>query len=460
MINAYGTYLMGVPVKITSFRARLTRAVVEHEYPMRHGVITEDRGFGAEKYEVSCIFHDGSYEDYYDLLKKLREKPMGDLVELMHPDVGPLMGQVGDIEAGFDDDSAEKAARISFTFTVDGVSSTSAVRYDIPGSMDDQVELGLTDQQASALADLTAAASMTMKDAAASLSNNTSSSARETLEKSMDPTKGILEQCSETVGKVREMVKVADGVVSTLEAQLAQVQGMANTVTSTIEYAATIPGRLIGSVARTAESLVKAHQTVEAAPELFMRGVRSSMIELEDSLGLNDEVTDTTPIGIVKLATRQAVRTHLRVATAMLAASYLGKMYAGDGVARAQSRRAELASAFDEEGNYLNPPSARASMSVSSVERSLAASREMLQEALELKPHMHTLEAQAKILRKYADSIKRDLGGARSVYVDGPMPLVSVLHAGGLPYSAAERILALNEIPDPNRVQGWVNLCG
>ena len=81
----------------------------------------------------------------------------------------------------------------------------------------------------------------------------------------------------------------------------------------------------------------------------------------------------------------------------------------------------------------------------------------MLQEAIDLARSMVALRAMALALLNHVNRIKLDRENMVAVELDNPMPLHLICLRYGLPYGAAERLLAVNTtVINPNQTAGEV----
>jgi prophage DNA circulation protein len=95
-------------------------------------------------------------------------------------------------------------------------------------------------------------------------------------------------------------------------------------------------------------------------------------------------------------------------------------------------------------------------MTVRDLESSLATVRGRLQAAVNLARQSTSLKQQALSLQTHVNTIKLEREKITRVRLDNTLPLHLVCLRYGLPYSAAERLLTINEIRNPNEVSGEV----
>jgi C4-type Zn-finger protein len=99
-------------------------------------------------------------------------------------------------------------------------------------------------------------------------------------------------------------------------------------------------------------------------------------------------------------------------------------------------------------------------MSVRELERSLTGVRETLQEAIDLARDQQALKAMARQLLEHVNQVKLERDRMLTIALDNPMPLHLVCLQQGVSYRQASRLLAVNNIPQPNFTAGEVTVYG
>jgi len=89
-------------------------------------------------------------------------------------------------------------------------------------------------------------------------------------------------------------------------------------------------------------------------------------------------------------------------------------------------------------------------MNIREIEETLFLSREAIQEAVELTRQNQLLKKMAELLLYHVNEIKLERERIMMVNIDNVIPLHLVCLKYGLPYHAAERIMAINTIKKPN----------
>lgn len=135
--------------------------------------------------------------------------------------------------------------------------------------------------------------------------------------------------------------------------------------------------------------------------------------------------------------------------------------YKADEERRTARKRVEGKAVFDALGNYTAPDYSATDpqpMTVRELESSLVTVRGLLQDAVVLSRQSSSLKRQALQLQTHVGTIKLEREKTVRVRLDNTLPLHIVCLMHGLPYSAADRLLAINNIRNPNEVSGEIDL--
>jgi len=425
MADLYAAKLDAFDLEIEQIDDEIDIAIVRHEYPYKNGALLENLGQKARSIRFRCYFwDDGAGHETYDLHEELLAHLEGqEIFELVHPKYGPLRGSVEAIHINHDD--RQRTATLDIMFVHGAIEdSDDTAHEDIESSAEEAYTAGIDEQQ-----------DVFSGDVAAELGPESGS----ILGKVLDPEMGIVEQFSGITTQARNYLKTVEVYVSTLEGTLNAVANPANGLVSIINYGTTLPGRVIGSVARCIERYAVLADGLRTAPARFVDNLSSAL----DSLAaVSGNFAKTTRIGGAA---------HIALQTAYC--------YKDDEERRAVRKRAEGLPAFDALGNYTAPEFSAEDtqpMTVRELEASLAAVRGVLQDAVELSRENSSLKQQALQLQTHVNTIKLEREKITMVQLDNTLPLHLVCLRYGLPYSAAERLLTINDIRNPNEVSGEV----
>lgn len=443
MPDLYPAQLDGfaLEIEITGIGDDIEKAIVRHEFPYRNGALLEDMGQKARVVKFRCYFWDDDGADHatYDTHKELKKHlDSMEKSELVHPKYGPMKGSVESMAIRHDD--RDRMAEIDITFVEELIEEvTSASRADIEAGAEEAYNNSIAEQKQEFGDDIVSALG---------------AEARGILDKELDPAKGILEQFGEVSVTARNYLKDVESFVGGMEATLNTVANPANSLVATINYGTTLAGRVIGSVARCVERYAQLYDSLTGSPARFI----DSMIFGTKALSKAMAAFGATTGAAGRPATSATFSKTTAIAGASHTALQAAYLYKVDQDQRVAQKKAESVQAFDAMGNYTAPDPVAPAMTVAELENSLAQVREYLQEAIDLSRQMTSLKEQAVQLQIHINNIKLEREKIVRVQLDNPMPLHLVCLRHGLPYSAAERVLAINAMRNPNFASGEVDV--
>ncbi len=469
MPDLYPAQLDGFGLEIETTDDAFEKAIVRHEYPFRSGALLEDMGQRARVVKFRCYFWDdgadhATYDAHLDLLKHLEAQ---EISELVHPKYGPLRGCVESMSVRHDD--RDRTAEIDIAFVEGLIEDGGDTRHDdVEAGAEEAYNNGIEDQK---------------QEFADDVKTALGPEAQAILAKALDPALGIVAQFQGISIKSRNYLKLVETYVGTLEATLNTIANPANSLVSIINYGTSLPGRVIGSLSRCVERYALLYDSLKSAPVRFVdsmvggtKALAKSVSGQSTTFGPGPSQTQTASFS---KTTTIAAASHTALQTAYL--------YKADEVLRVARKKDESARGFDAEGNYTAPdalpvsaavitaaaPGAVAigaavggaavgtpgqTMTVNELESSLSAVRGILQEAINLSRQNTSLKQQALQLQTHVNSIKLEREKIIQILLDNPMPLHLVCLRYGLPYNAAERLLTINKIRNPNCASGEVSV--
>jgi len=436
MADRYNARLGEYELEMETISDSFPSAIIKHKYPYVNGADLENMGQDEHTITVRCYFLNESYDLHFDLLKVLEKR---ERLEFLHPFYGLMTGDVENITVRHDD--RKETAEIDLTFIeqlrgkIEPLSSS-----DIASETEAIFEEAMEEQTAAAVSAMTSAVGAEAAGMAA---------------QALDPGLGILAQFTSITGAARAYVKKVDKLVATLEGTLATIANPANSLISTIDYAANLPGRMLGSVAATMERYSELYKTIATAPDQFVRSFTNGMAELEASLDI------TTSGGIysaAEAAAADSMLTQIRSAAALRIGLDVAYFYADDQEKRREVKKQEGSESFDSAGRYVKTAALPDLLTVDDIEKSLAAAREYMQTLIDRDRTLQSLKSLALALQEHAWQIKLESEKLVTVTVDNALPLHLVCHMNGLPYNYAPRILSVNNIQNPNFVTGEIKV--
>lgn len=445
MPDLYPAQINNIPLQIENVDDTFEKSIVRHEFPYRDGALLEDLGQKARVIKMRCYFWDdgaaeivfsdgtssgGGNYTYNDHIKLLNLLEGQQLFELIHPMYGSVKGCIESIQVRHDD--RQMLVEIDLTVVENMRTAIAEVVYEEILTAIEVAVRQAQDQQQEDLAQELAAEGL---DTATTLDDEMS----------------LLDQVKAGTTYLREMTKELDAMIGKAEGTLNEIMQPVNSLISTINYAANLPGRILGPITRAVERVAKLYSSIRNFPDRFSRNLRFELNRLIKSF----EAFGGTSKGSKKA--RAIVVKHLKIASAQILALELAASYKADQQARAALAVTEGAAAFDLNGNWLNPDQPPAVATVNELEASLVTSREMLQEAIDLARSISALRDMALALLNHVNRIKLDRENMVAAELDNPMPLHLVCLRYGLPYGAAERLLTVNpDVTNPNQTSGGI----
>ncbi len=445
MADIYPAQLDGIPLQIESLDDAFEKSIVRHDIPYRDGALLEDMGQKARTIRFRCYFWDDdgaeytdangtttgggnyTYNDHIELLNHLEKK---DLFSLVHPQYGTVKGCVETVSVRHDD--RQMLAEIDISFVENLRTPIEELVYEDVVTVTETAVLTAQDQQQAAL-------KQELEDEGLDTDSP------------IDSTKSLMDQLKSGSIYLRDMTREFDAMIGKAEGTLNDVLQPVNSLIATVSYAANLPGRILGPITRAVERVAKLYNSIIGFPDRFARNLRFELDKLADSF----EAFGGTSRGSQR-ATAIMVK-HLRIASAQIVALQLSYALAADQQARMAVIAAEAVVAFDANGNYLAPDQAPTVATVNDLEAALDIARAMIQDAIDLSRGISGLQDMALALLNYVQSVKSTSDTVVSVTLVNPMPLHLVCLNYGLPYTTAERLLALNPtVINPNVAGGEV----
>ncbi|MCL2790126.1 MAG: DNA circularization N-terminal domain-containing protein [Desulfobulbus sp.] len=419
MPDLYPAQIDGIELAIETLDDEITKAITKHEYPHRDGALLEDMGQHARTVKIKCHFWDDTYEAHQDLLDHLDQM---ETIELVHPKYGPMRGSIESVAVHHDD--SERHAAIDLTFTQGLIEDTDDTAFeDVEGSAEAAWLDSIEEQKAAFGADMLAAIGL---------------EANAILSTVLDPAKGIVEQLGSISSAARQYLQQVESFVGSLEATCNLVANPANSLMALISYGSNLPGRVIGALARCAE-----RYTLSLGPSTPPVRSIQSLATWSDDLSAQAG-------GFAKT---------VRLGTASQMALNAASVYKADEELRRARRRAEGRAAFDVLGRY-TPPEYAASdpqpMTMQELEITLAVVRAGIQTAIDLDRGSESLKRLALTLMTHVNTVKLERDKLSVVTIGHSLPLHLICLHHSLPYNAAERLLTVNRIRNPNEVSGGI----
>lgn len=421
MAERFAASLGGFALDIETLDDAIEKAIARYEYPFRDGADTDDLGERARTIRLRCYWLGEQYAEHYRFLEYIKGR---ELFELTHPKYGLLKGRIESLSIRHDDRLETAEVDLAFVQSLEDqepgrvyANVQAAGEEAFVASIDEQMDLLEMDFRT----DLGAIA-------------------QEILAQQLAPELGILEQFTSVSLAARNMLKTADAYAGKLDGLLTAIPNPANSLLAAISFPPTLVGRVIGSLTRAVERQARALDTLRGAPERYLASLRDALGALAAESG--------------------RFSTHTRIAGSRHLALEVGELYQADETGRQVQRRNEAVRSIDALGRYSPPPQVPQVMSVRELERSLVTVRSELQTAVAAARDQQALKAMARQLLEHVNQVKLERDRMMTVTLDNPMPLHLLCLRQRVSYRQASRLLAVNNIPQPNFTAGSVTVYG
>jgi len=423
MASKYNVTLNGFPLELEHIDDTFAPSIAKHEFPYRNGALLENLGLKAITHKFKALWFGPTYPASFAVIELI--KTTRDLLELVHPELGVLHGMVENVTVHRDDRQA--TAEMDFDFVLQFEGDPNPVQViNVLEAVEAAFEAGQTAQ-----IDLMAIEMRTALGPEAAVINSKDLS-------DVLPSSPVLGKFSSLSSNARSYIARVDTVMLQYEALFNDTVVPDNSLVAVFNYGTTLPGRFIGIISRAMERVAELNRDT-AAPA-------SSLALLKAKLQAAEAAASDFP-------------KHVKTAAAQRLTLETAITYQTDEANRRELRRREGVQSFDATGNFTAQSMLGPILSLSDVELSLAASRAYLQDALDNQRSMSVLKQSAKYLLDHVSSVKLEYERIVQLTLDNTMPLHLVCLVAGLPYSYAERLLAINaQIRRPNFTTGTVSV--
>jgi|GEM_PF-452530 len=410
----------GYSLAIETIEDTFEKAIARYEYPYADGADLEDLGQRAHVLRVRCYFWDDAEQETYNhhilLVNGLASRA---LVDFVHPKYGLLKGKIESVVVRHDD--RERCAEVDLTFVEQMRAALEPLlQPPLLSSLEAAYLQGQEEQQEKLAADVKQ--DLPKADAGAAT-------------KTLDSSLGLLEQVQGYSAKARSYVGKVEGYIATAEALVSQVTSPVDSLQATITYATSLPGRILGSITAAVEKVARTYDSLKNFPTRFLSALDDALDDLQDAFnefGSDDTSTAGTSAGAT-------MTNHLSIACAQRLALEAASLYSAD------------ETAFSEGGEDFQV------MNMRELEETLALVRTRIEAAVGSAREMESLKIMAASLLSHVNRVRLEREKMIAADLDNPMPLHLVCLRHGLPYTDAERLLAVNRgIRNPNFTSGEV----
>lgn len=400
--------------------------VPEYDIPFASGAHTDGLGVRARHIQFTTVWFNDSYEMHEAFIAHCL---LDSINTLIHPKYGQIKGRVKSVQAVHRDNP--QLVKIDVAFVEDA---------------DPDVEPVYTPDLVAIVDQSIAAAQLSeMERFASDVNANMGPAGAAILAVALDPELGILGQIQGLSTAGRIWINKIETAVSAIDAAFANITNPVESLLSTIDYGTTLPGRVIGSVARSVERCALAVKKTNDSPLAFMYAFRGAAETLLSSSG---DLAKYVVSGIPQLT-----------------AVVMAELYSADQKQRDELLKQESQDVWGNDGTLKYIPVLPSVLTINDIEMSIKSYRETAQAAIDSirtdlgSPELiKNINIICKNLSDYVDSIKLNRERMIEIDVMDPVPVHLLCLQYGLPYTAAERICAINNFECPNFVSGKVKM--
>lgn len=419
-MTTYKAQLDGFFLDLESISDGAENAIAEYEYPFTNGNDMDWLGARSRQFQFRAHFFGPTYADFKSFFDYCNEDRV---IQLVHPVHGVLYGRVKTINANH---SGPESVEVDIHFS-EQWQGYSGVKHEerIVPSAEEAFTFGQAQQMQSFSDELK--------------SQVGAARGADVLAKELSLSQRILVQYQDVSGATRAYLSAIDSAVAKIEASMLDISNPANSLIATIDFGNALPGRIIGSIARAIERYSEAAAAVSSSPSQFIASVKSGIDSLK--------------------ASASSLSRHIQSIGAMLLGVRVAYLYDADETNRQIARNLEKTPAWDSLGNFIKQETIAPILTATELERSLAQVREQIQLAIDGSRDVGALPEMARLLLYHVNEIK--LERERIVFVDVPVPtpLHLICLQRGLPYTYADRVLAINDkIANPSFVEGTIKV--
>jgi prophage DNA circulation protein len=420
-MSTYKAQFDDIPLEIQYQDDVITGAYAEQEIVDADGSEFESLGMRARIFTIHGFFKNASYDDYTRFKDAVAQPDT--VHNFVHPAEGLVFGVITDLHIRHDD--RRRVAEVDFTFR-------EQLQGDFESQLSPLIQPQLEEQ-------FVAGQTQAVDRLRAKILLALGPGASELVSRAVTAGQSLSSQFVDAAAAVRSYVSQVDAAVNAFAGFMSSVEQPASSLIASIEYAATVPGTLIGSVAHALDRYLTLVETAVDSPVLTLQSFYAGALQLRNAaVGFSPEIDNIV---------------------AQVGALLAAQLYKEDNDARYSAEVIENASAWNAAGEYVGKAAAPVYLTVEELERSLSTVRSWLQTAYEADREMTVLQLMAAELLRHVNQIKIDRGRTYVVDVPTEMPLHMICHRYGIPQGRVERILSLNPgIKNPSFVVGNVVL--
>jgi prophage DNA circulation protein len=421
-------------INILDISDTVNMALVRHEFVNTDGGYIQHMGnrpreisfrtywFGAGAFSENSK---ATYANHYYFLSAMSNSSISHT--LVHPKYGVIEGYVESLTMVHDD--TQDYVVIDVKFVQKDVQTTGLIPANTILDMKTQVAIALNNA-------LSNASLMMQAGGASSL-----------LGRTIDFTQSIASQVNNVSQDLRSFCNELDENIDNFDTFLNDVTAPLNSIDASVAFISDIPSRFIGSIVGAANRLITSLAAISNLPVQFINNMTLGLDNLYSTLsfapGSSNAVFFQTSFRNVACAKV------LGVASSLLQT---------DENSRSAAASKEAKPSFDIFGNRINQVVFNPFMSTNDLESMLILVRKYAQATLIMDRMNVDAKNMSVALLQYVNDIKLKRMTVKTMTISN-MSIYSLLQLVGLPYQAADRVLALNPgVKNPNFIQGPVKV--
>lgn len=397
-----------------------------YERPFSTGAKLDPMGIKRRSTRYTCIFRNDNYDSHEFFVQHLL---LDQLNTLIHPVYGPITGAVKAISVR--NTSRKRYAEIDIEF-IQSASDTESQSYT--PDIKYRVEQNLISTQQEQMDQFSETVHAALGPSAQSV-----------LSPALTSDGKLLSQFTHLTFKAHQYISKVDAVVSVLNGSMATIENSAESIIAAVDYGTSLPGVVIGSIARCVERYAQAAVQVSQSPLSFVNNFRVSVAELIQSVAV--------------------LKSEIKIAAVQLESLFVADLYNIDDENRVVLDRVENSTIWNRNGTMNGIGEIPKVLSINELESSLKMVREDIQSVIDTirlesgsSELIAALKEIAASLLYHIDTIKLQREKIISIDLDITMPVHALCVRYGLPYLAAERFMAINNFWNPSFCSGKVNV--
>lgn len=429
----------GVEFDFVDIEDGLKKTIAKFDYPYADGSDLEDMGLEARSVRLKAIFFGDKYKNLEDFIEALKEQGFG---YLNHPVFGSIKAIPETVSIRHDERAYHAEADITFLEHLELAVSRVAAYVDT-GGVAEEAAIAAGEAEAN-LADTLSEAGIPDNIPTAGLG-----------------TSGYMATMAGYAGSVRSAMSTVSSVVGTVQGYINSATVPFKLITSAVNYATSLPGEILGSIAGAIESVAGAYQSLINAPGKFVDSLNHGLNKVETALG--DFEGDSKPSSeAARIALALKASWHVSKASALSVAAVI-ELAADEAAEKGESlslKKYGMESTSARGATAGQGTTARTQiMTITEVDAVAAIARESVKAAIEAVRAAYgtsgyglelSLKKQALIVQQAADVVrlKRERITDYEVPSDMPLHILAFNLYGDI--KEADRLLRINNIKNPN----------